>query len=668
MKITLMCLNRGGWKLQSSPHTMPKSRRAPPSSESIASMPEPLEKHFFQLRTWLDMESDAERKRMLERRKIRSQKNAEAKGDTLVDLVISDHRSGLGGRFLITFLKRNRTQDLPWNRFRVGSPVIASEELTEGDCGYGIVCGRQVGSIEVAFDEWPEGERFRLDLSTDEVTRSRQLTAMHAVEHARSRIAQLRDILLGEREPRFDLLKPIEAAPRLNESQTDAIAFALSARDVAIIHGPPGTGKTTTVVELVRQSVLRGEKVLACAPSNTGVDNLLEKLVANRLRVVRIGHPARVQEELQAYTLDALVESEPSMKIVSDMMREAEKMARKASKFTRAKPLPGQRMDLRQESRRLREDAKQYERQVIANILDRADVICATTNFDPDVLGDRSFQLAVIDEACQSTEPGCWPVVLRADRIVLAGDHCQLPPTIISAEAAQQGFAVSLMERLIRLYGDRVTRQLTVQYRMNELIMNYSSECFYGGSLVADGSVRSHLLTDLVPPPHPDILQYPVTFVDTAGAGWEEEQEEDGESRLNVNEGGWILKQLSVLCQSGIQPGDIAVIAPYAAQVRWLRQNCPFKAIEIDTVDGFQGREKEAILITLVRSNPIAEIGFLGDTRRMNVALTRAKRKLIVIGDSATLAAHDFYAKMIEYFESIHAYRTIWEWEPSPED
>jgi len=630
-------------------------------------MPKQLDEHFQQLRDWLEMESDAERKRMIERRKIRSQKNAEARGDTLVDLVMTDHRIGLGGRFLVTFVKRNRTLDLPWNRFRVGSPIIASEELTEGDCGYGIVCGKEFGSIEVAFDDWPEGDRFRLDLSMDEITRSRQLLAMNSIQNAKARVAQLRDILLNTREPRFDAAPSLNIGAHFNASQRQAIEFAMSARDLAIIHGPPGTGKTTTVVELIRQAVLKGAKVLACAPSNTGVDNLLEKLVANRIRVVRIGHPARVQEELQAFTLDAIVESDPAMKVVGEMRREAEKISRKASKFTRAKPLPGERSDLRQESRRLRDDARVYEKQIIANVLDRADVICATTNFDPDILGARTFDLAVIDEACQSTEPGSWPVVLRADRIVLAGDHCQLPPTILSTEAAAQGFAVSMMERLVDTYGDVVTKQLNVQYRMHEAIMQFSSQCFYGGTLQADESVRTHLLSDLVAPPPPEMFMSPVTFVDTAGASWEEQQEVDGESRFNSHEADWIIKQVRELCSIGIDPKDVAIIAPYAAQVRWLRQHCPFKAIEIDTVDGFQGREKEAILITLVRSNAIGEIGFLADTRRMNVALTRAKRKLIVIGDSATLSTNEFYANMIGYFESIEAYRTIWEWDPAIE-
>ena len=627
----------------------------------IAAHAIPYSSHFDQLRKWLSMESDSERQRMMERRKIRSQANAESRGDTLLDLVIEDHRTGLGGRYLVTFVKRNRTLSLPWNRFRVGSPVVASLEPDGDDVGYGIVCSRNNGSVEVAFDEWPDGDRFRLDISADEITRSRQLTALAAVGNARGRVAHLRDILLYERESRFDEPKPLDLDARFNDSQKTAIEFALASRDVAIIHGPPGTGKTTTVVELIRQAVTKGQKVLACAPSNTGVDNLLEKLVVSGVRVVRIGHPARVQEELQQHTLDAIVESEPATKVIADMLREADKIARKAGKFTRAKPAPGARHEMRSESRQLREDAKLYERQIIANVLDRADVICATTNFDPDILGDRRFDLGVIDEACQCTEPGSWPILLRSERLVLAGDHCQLPPTILAKDAAAEGFAVSMMERLVRDLGDSITRQLQVQYRMHSQIMQYSSDSFYHGSLVAAPSVATHLLADLVEPPHDAILQTPVLFVDTAGANYDEELEPDGESRCNPLEAKWVMHQVREFCAIGIRPDDIAIIAPYAAQVRLLRQMCPFRSLEIDTVDGFQGREKEVVIITLVRSNPTCEIGFLADTRRMNVAITRAKRKLCMIGDSATLSTHEFYANLIAYTESIDSYRSIWE-------
>ena len=217
------------------------------------------------------------------------------------------------------------------------------------------------------------------------------------------------------------------------------------------------------------------------------------------------------------------------------------------------------------------------------------------------------------------------------------------------------------MQRLVEHFGDFATRQLTVQYRMHEQIMNFSSERFYNGTLTAHESVASHLLTDL-PQVHPENFDAsPVTFFDTAGAGWEEEQEKDGLSRLNPGEGELVLKVVNTLCEAGLSPGDIAVIAPYAAQVRWLRQHAEYDKLEIDTVDGFQGREKEAVVISTVRSNSKGEVGFLSDSRRMNVALTRARRKLVVIGDSATLGADPFFEDLLQWFESIGAYKSVWE-------
>jgi predicted DNA helicase len=293
--------------------------------------------------------------------------------------------------------------------------------------------------------------------------------------------------------------------------------------------------------------------------------------------------------------------------------------------------------------------------------LDGAEVVCATTTYDPAVLGDRLFDLAVVDEACQSTEPGIWPVVLRANRIILAGDHCQLPPTVLSTEAATEGFAVSMMERLVRDLGHSVTRQLTVQYRMHCDIMGFSSNEFYANSLVADASVANHVLEDIVGMMPSELTATPLLFIDSAGANWDEQLEPDGESKLNPEEGRLLLKLLEELIETGLNPRDIAVIAPYAAQVRWLRDHYRGAKVEIDTVDGFQGREKEAVLISMVRSNAEAEIGFLGDQRRMNVAMTRARRKLIVIGDSTTLGNHAFFARMLEYFEKHSSYRSVWE-------
>ncbi len=628
---------------------------------------------------FLKLESDAERERLSSRRESRkargmSNRAIEAQGDTLMHMVISDHRTGLGGRTIATFVKRQAQALLPWNRFRVGAPVVASDEDTLMDVANGVVCARSSSSVEVVFDEWPDGKFFRLELSADEITRKRQQSAMLQALQGRGRIAQFRELLINDKEPQFFPIKNIQAVEaslvqsQLNKSQREAITHALGANDLAIIHGPPGTGKTTTVAELIRQAVSKGQRVLACAPSNTGVDNLLEKLVALRVDAVRIGHPARVLESLQEHTLDYLVEADPAMKVIREMRRESELLSSKAGRWTRAKPVPGAREDLKQEARRLRNDAKIFEQQIINTKLDRADVICATTNYDPEILGDRTFDLGVIDEACQSTEPGYWPVVLRVEKLVLAGDHCQLPPTVLSTQANLEGLSKSMMERLVERWDKLVTRQLTTQYRMHQKIMEFPSEHFYAGTLIADGSVAGHTLADLPGVQTESLDTQPVLFVDTSGADWTEELDPNGESKLNPREALWILKQVDALLDAGILPEQIAVIAPYSAQVRFLRDRCSNNSVEIDTVDGFQGREKEVVLISLVRSNTQGEVGFLGDTRRMNVAMTRAKRRLIVIGDGSTLGRNAFFKKWIQNTENQGFYKSIWEFNPWEQD
>jgi superfamily I DNA and/or RNA helicase len=470
-------------------------------------------------------------------------------------------------------------------------------------------------------------------------------------------------VLLGDAEPEF--AAAAECVPldvTLNASQQEAVRFALSARDVAVIHGPPGTGKTTTVVEVIRQAVRRGERVLACAPSNLAVDNLLERLVAGGERAVRLGHPARVLPALREHTLDLMVEDHADARLARKLAKEAFALFRKASKFTRAKPEPGARSDQRREARTLLADARRLKDQAAERILDGATVLCATTTgLDSEVLGQRRFDLVVIDEAAQSAEPGCWIPLLRGGRVVLAGDHCQLPPTIVSREAAEQGYGVSLMERVVALFGEAVTRLLRVQYRMHDTIMTFPSLELYGGELAADPSVSSHLLRDLPGVAAGPLTETPVEFIDTAGAGYDEELEPDGESRLNRQEADVVVHKVRALLEAGVAAADVAVIAPYAAQVRLLRERLPIDGLEVDSVDGFQGREKEAVIISLVRSNSEGEIGFLGDVRRMNVALTRPRRKLLVVGDSATLAAHPFYQRLFEYFEGIGAYRSVWE-------
>jgi ATP-dependent RNA/DNA helicase IGHMBP2 len=617
--------------------------------------------YFDKLERLLALESVAERERLAVRRSLQRSGDAERSGETLVNLRLFDHRTGLAGRILLDLAKPSN-QPLPMNRLKVGSPIILSDDEDPNDKGIaGVVSKRTMMEIQVAIETWPEASRLRLDLSPDESTRMRQLAAMSTARTLSGSAARLRDVLLGLREPRFDPHRPVHFQTELNEPQQEAVRFALSARDIAILHGPPGTGKTTTLAEVVIQAVRQGMKVLACAPSNTAVDNFLERLVTTVPSVLRVGHPARVFESLRGHTLDEVVESDPNTTIVREIKREVEELMRYASKQSRGRESRAYRTELYAEAGRLRQEARALERNTIKYVLDNADVICTTTTLDEELLGDRTFDLVVMDEACQCTEPGVWPAVLRADRLILAGDHCQLPPTVVSAEAARGGLGTSLMERLIDQRGHSIYRRLTVQYRMHESIMKFSSQQFYDDQLIAHESVRLHRLPDLKNVVDDEATDPAIEFWDTAGAGWEEELEPDGESKRNPREAQWVVRQVQKFLDAGVTPDQIAVIAPYAAQVRLLRRHLPIADLEVDTVDGFQGREKEAIIVTLVRSNNEGEIGFLGDTRRTNVALTRAKRALRVIGDSATLANHPFYRQLIEYFETSASYHTVWE-------
>lgn len=622
------------------------------------------EDYFGRLMQLLEMEAEAEAEQILQSQQRLSPAEAEKAGTTLIGLAIHDQQAGLGGRVLATFGKASR-DGLPWTRLGIGSPVIVSQD-NDDDRWRGVVSRRSGRTIEVALSQplTSEGSgKYRLDLANDEVARQRQRKALERARAATGdRLAELRRVLLGDKCPSFTDSAPLASAGPLNESQQQAVAFALNAQDLAMIHGPPGTGKTTTVVEAIRQAIARGEKVLACAPSNMAVDNLFEKLLAAGVHAVRLGHPARVLPELRSHTLDLMVDDHDDMKLAKKLTREAYKLFDRAARYTRAKPVPGERQEKREEAKQLLADARRLETQVVRQILDQADVLCATlTGLDSEMLGQRNFDLLVIDEACQTTEPACWIPMSRCQRVVLAGDHCQLPPTVISRDAAKQGFSISMFERLIEQQGELASRLLSVQYRMHEAIMDFSSQQFYDAALVAHDSVRGHLLCELPDIVTNELTSTPVEFIDTAGAGYDEQLEPDGVSRLNRSEATLIARKANELLDAGLSPRSIAVIAPYAAQVRLLKELLKVDRLEIDTVDGFQGREKEAVLISLVRSNTSGEIGFLRDTRRMNVALTRARRKLLVVGDSATISSHLFYQELLEYFEGIGAYRTVWE-------
>lgn len=618
--------------------------------------------HFVALQSWLRLEAQAE--------EAQAALNRQRTLGTLNRLVIKAEEVGLGGRFLVRLAPRNEQASLPWSPLSVGAPVVVSEEGVAGAGWRGVISRLHAQWVEVALNAAlePEGDRpnFRLDPAPDAIARQRQLDALTRVAQASGdRLAELRDILLGRQAATFLPEEPFLAADLLaglNSSQAAATRLTLSARDVAVIHGPPGTGKTTTLTAALRAAVRRGERVLVCAPSNLAVDNVCERLLAAGEAVVRLGHPARVSPALQAITLDALVEQHADYRLAQKMRREAFGLRQEAGKWRRARPERGAKQALRDEAQALLAEARQLEASVIERVLDAAALTCATlTALDSTLLGRREFDLCAIDEAGQSTEPAAWLAIMRAGRVVLAGDHQQLPPTILSPAAAEAGLGVTLLEQLMARAADEgLSRLLDVQYRMHEQIMGFSSAEFYTDSLLAHPTIRQHRLADLPGVAATPLTTTPLTFIDTAGAGYAEEVEPEGESRRNPQEAELVAAKVRALQAAGVASATIGIITPYAAQVRWLRALVD-EGVEVNTVDGFQGREKEAILISLVRANPTGEIGFLAEARRLNVALTRARRKLIILGDSATVSADPLYARLLDYCERHDAYISVWD-------
>jgi superfamily I DNA and/or RNA helicase len=616
---------------------------------------------FKDLKALLDLETAAEKERFLQILALQSPQHREANGTCLTALAVDDEYPGLGGRFIVVLRKASRAA-LPWTKLDAGDPVILSGK-PEGEVwnGRGVVAERQAQVIHVAFEEpipdLEDAGPLLLDLSFDESTRRKERQALDAVMQAKgNRLAELRDIFLGLKAPaevKEDVDLHIQTA--LNETQILAVKKALKAKDINIVHGPPGTGKTTTLVEIIRHSIQPEGKILVTASSNLGVDNLLEKLINTGIKAVRLGHPARVMESLRIHTLDYKAEKHEDARLARKMMKEAQVLFQQARRYTRAAPPKGSKQALWSEAKALMADARRLENRAVERVLDEADVICATTTgLDPFVLGARRFSLVVLDEAGQCTEPNAWIPLQRAEKLVCGGDHCQLPPTVLSLDAAKQGLGVSLMERLVHQHGELITTRLDVQYRMNTAIMNFSSQEFYDGALHAAESVKDRTLPDEVP----------LLWIDTAGAGFEEEAEQESGSRYNPKEAAVILFRVEQLMNQGITAEQLAIITPYAAQARYLRTQLAESGIEVDTIDGFQGREKDAVLISLVRSNEDQEIGFLKETRRLNVALTRARKHMTVVGDSATLSIHPFLQRLLQYFETEGSYQSVWEAAP----
>ncbi len=644
-------------------------------------MPEAKTKEYFvHLKRLVSLEEGEENEEIRSEFLELTPQERELRGKALLDLRLLERHFSPAEHVLATFVKADG-RPFPIFSLDMGDIVTVfaeGEKLSE--CPTGTVYEKEPGAITVAFGasplpEWMDlplsgipDRRYQLHKSVNRVTYRRMGEALEAVLETRNtRLAVLRDISLGLRRPEVKDLKPEHLDwfdPGLNESQRRAVLRALEAVDVALVHGPPGTGKTTALVEIIRQAVAAGEAVFVTAPSNTACDNVLERLVEKGVNALRLGHPARIAASLREHTLDFKLALHPLAADVTRLQAELTRLFKREDRY-RGRRSPedqdaGRR--LRDEIAQGKADVRKLKAEIFDRVMRETEVIVGTpTGIQDRAIRERDFDLVVIDEATQATEPMSWIPLTRARRVVMAGDHFQLPPTVRSKEAEAKGLGVTLFERYYEILGPESKILLERQYRMHETIMGFSSREFYKGLLVADESVRARTLAGLAGVERRAETEEPFLFVDTAGKGFEERLEAGSESRYNPEEAGLVLGFLEQFLTYGVPASEIAVISPYSAQVRLLSSRTPDPAVEIDSVDGFQGREKELVIVSLVRSNLEGEMGFLTDTRRMNVAMTRAKRKLVVIGDSATLSSIAFYRDLLRYAEEKGAYKSAWE-------
>lgn len=628
--------------------------------------------YFKKLSDLLKIEREADHAQYRKLTEQSSVSQRRANGLSWYPIAIRGQEMGRGD-YLTVEVERTTHQDIS-HQLRFGSPAIffsnhdPEHDRLEGTISHSFGNRLKITLKTDELPDWSRDGKLGIDVLFDNNSYDEMFAAIKQADALSDKPeGNLVSVLTGEKTPTFHPEIPSLHIPKLNPFQLYAVGNILSANELAVVHGPPGTGKTTTIVQAIKAMVERdNQKILVVAPSNTAVDLLSEKLFEAGLNVLRVGNPAKVTERLLSLTLDSKMAEHSTMKEMKRLKKQAQEYKSMAHKYKRSfgKSERDQRKLLFDEANKIMKEVANSEQYIIDDLTAKAQVITATlVGSNHYTVRNLTYDTLVIDEAGQALEPACWIPILKAKKIVLAGDHCQLSPTIKSDNGLQNGLSITLLEKCIALHPESVTL-LEEQYRMHESIMDYSSQVFYQNKLKAHTSVARHSLKN---------DNAPVLFVDTAGCGFEEKLE--GTSSTNPEEAVLVLKHLTNFCEelSVEYTTDtfptVAVISPYSKQVAILQEQILHieflkkyaHRISVNTIDSFQGQERDVVYISMTRSNTEGNIGFLSDIRRMNVAMTRARKKLVVIGDSATLAQFPFYADFIEYAEKIGGYQSAWE-------
>ncbi|KAK1259687.1 hypothetical protein QJS04_geneDACA010290 [Acorus gramineus] len=612
-------------------------------NSSTKSSPISLEQFVTLMSPLIDIEKEAEISASVSSGASRSVDIAQKKGSAILNLKCVDAQTGLMGKTLLEF-QYNKGDILPSHKFGCHDVVVLKPNKADpgsASLGQGVVYRLKDSSITVAFDDVPEdglNSPLRLEKVANEVTYRRMKDALIQLSKGvqRGPSADLIPVLFGDKSPTASKKNSpfIPYNKNLDHSQRSAISKALASQD----------------------EVKRGSKILACAASNIAVDNIVERLFPFRVKLVRVGHPARLLPQILDSALDAQVLRGDNSGLANDIRKEMKVLN---GKLLKAKDKNTKR-EIRKELRTLAKEERKRQQLAVKDVIKNADVVLTTlTGASSKKLDDTTFDLVIIDEAAQALEVACWIALLKGSRCILAGDHLQLPPTIQSVEAEKKGLGRTLFERLADLYENKVMEMLTVQYRMHELIMNWSSKELYDSKIEAHASVAGHMLYDIEGVQKSSSTEPTLVLIDIAGCDMEEKKDEE-DSTMNEGEAAVAIAHAKRLVEGGVRPSDIGIITPYAAQVVLLRimrsKDDKLKEIEISTVDGFQGREKEAIIISMVRSNSKKEVGFLSDKRRMNVAVTRARRQCCLVCDTETVSSDRFLKRLVEYFEEHAEY------------